>query len=1005
MPRRRALTEAQLENLLALPVTEADLIRHWTLVGADLAVIERRRGGHNQLGYALLLCAFRYPGRLLRPGEAIPETALNFVANQLRVSTEVLAAYATRSQTRREQLDGLRESFGFQMYGHGPGRALLAWLLPVALASTNAVTVAATLMDELRRRKIAAPGSSVVERLVAAVLVVAERHVAGQLTRSLSSAQTEALDALLGTKEDASTSVLAWTRQPPGAPGHKALKRIVEQLAHLRTVGLDPTIAEGVHPERLRKLAREGGRFTAQHLRALSPLRRRSTLVATVLDTTARLTDDGVGLFDRAVGRMFRRAEAREENAVLRDARAVNDKVRLFAKLGAALIAAKANEGEAGLDGAVVSAIGWEKLAASVAEAERLTRPDKEDLPALAARAWPVLHRLGPLFLDAFELRAVPAAAATLRAVELLHEVYASGSRKWPKSLPVSFLRPAWRNAVRDSSGGDGGTGHRRAWEAATLLTLRDSMRSGDIWVEGNRQWRAIEDQLIPPALFAAMREAGPLPVAVPATAEEYLNERRALLDRRLGEINAKAAADKLEDVRIKGDELKITPLKAITPEEAEAAAERLYAMAPSARITSVLADVHSWTGFANAFTHLHTGMPADDQRVILTGVLADATNLGLTRMAEACSVASYRELAWTAGWHLREDTYRQALAMVVNAQQRQPLAAWFGFADVSSSDGQAFLTAGRGEALGGHNARHGHGREPSALFYTHVSSRHAPFHTASIPPSGEAAYVIDGLLYHEADLSIAVHHTDGGGVSDHVFALAHLLGFRFAPRIPNLADRKLYAFGPASTWSALAPFIGGRPDEKLITAQWDDVLRLAASVRTGTVSASLMLKRLGAYPRQNGLALALREIGRIERTLHALNWLEQPQLRRQATAELNKGESHNALSRAVCFHRLGRLHDRTTQAQQHRASGLALVTAAIVLWNTVYLGRALDVIRRRGDVLPDEMLAHLAPLGWQHINLTGDYLWGADASLGPDGFRPLKGISAHLPTARAIAA
>jgi TnpA family transposase len=197
------------------------------------------------------------------------------------------------------------------------------------------------------------------------------------------------------------------------------------------------------------------------------------------------------------------------------------------------------------------------------------------------------------------------------------------------------------------------------------------------------------------------------------------------------------------------------------------------------------------------------------------------------------------------------------------------------------------------------------------------------------IPPSGEAAYVIDGLLHHEADLNVAVHHTDGGGVSDHVFALAHLLGFHFAPRIPNLADRKLYAFGPASTWPALAPFIAGRPDDKLITAQWDDVLRLTTSVRTGTVSASLLLKRLGAYPRQNGLALTLREIGRIERTLHALDWLERPQLRRQATAELNKGESRNALCRAVCFHRLGRLHDRTAQAQQHRASGLALVTDA----------------------------------------------------------------------------
>jgi TnpA family transposase len=168
-------------------------------------------------------------------------------------------------------------------------------------------------------------------------------------------------------------------------------------------------------------------------------------------------------------------------------------------------------------------------------------------------------------------------------------------------------------------------------------------------------------------------------------------------------------------------------------------------------------------------------------------------------------------------------------------------------------------------------------------------------------------------------------------------------------------------------------------------------VLRLAASVRTGTVSASLMLKRLGAYPRQNGLALALREIGRIERTLFTLDWLENPQLRRQATAELNKGEARNALARAVCFHRLGRLRDRAAEAQQHRASGLALVTAAIALWNTTYLGRALDSLRRLGESVPDELLAHLAPVGWQHINLTGDYLWDADAGIGPDGLRPLR--------------
>lgn len=991
MPRRRVLTEAQLDALLALPMDEAVLVRHWTLGEADLAAIGRRRRDRNQLGFAIQLCALRYPGRLPRPGELIPGKALRFVAEQLGVEPEALTGYAARFQTRYEQAETLRKTFGFGPLDRPNRRELLAWLVPIALATTDVMAIATALMDEMRRRRLIVPGPSIIERLVAVATALAERRAAHELIRNLSPMQGDALDALLQIKEGTPMSVLVWSRQPPGAPGHRALARVVEQRAALRAIALDPSWAEGVHPERFRKLAREGARFTAQHLRALSPLRRRATLVATALDTITRLTDDGVSLFDRAVGRMFRRAEVREQDALLRNARAINDKVRLLASLGGALIEAR-NSG-ADLDKAVAAAIGWDKLARNVEEAERLARPDKADLPALAARAWPVLHRLGPLFLGAFQLRAVPAAAATLRAIELLREVYASGGRKWPRHPPTSFLRAAWRDAVWSSGALD-----RRTWEAATLRALRDRLRAGDIWVEGSRQWRAVEDQLIPPPLFAAMREAGPLPVAAPATAAAYLAERKALLSRRLTEVAAKAAADKLQDVRIQGGELKITPLKAATPEEAEDLADRLYAMLPNVRITALLAEVDGWTGFSVAFTHLHTGLPGDDRRVALTAVLADATNLGLTRMADACAIASYRQLAWTAGWHLREETYRHALAAVVNAQQRHPLAAAFGAADVSSSDGQHFPTGGPGEAVGAVNARYG--RDASALFYTHLTARQAPFHAVAIPPAGEAAHVIDGLLYHEADLSIATHHTDGGGVSDHVFALAYLLGFAFAPRIPNMAERRLYAFGPASNWPALAPFIAGAIDEKLIAAHWDDVLRLAASVRTGTVSASLMLKRLGAYPRQNGLSLALREIGRIERTLFTLDWLESPELRRQATAELNKSEARNALARAVCFHRLGRLRDRAVEAQQHRASGLALVTAAIALWNTTYLYRAIQLLRRQGESVPDELLAHLAPVGWQHINLTGDYLWDADASIGPDGFRPLRHVPQQLPAA-----
>jgi hypothetical protein len=93
------------------------------------------------------------------------------------------------------------------------------------------------------------------------------------------------------------------------------------------------------------------------------------------------------------------------------------------------------------------------------------------------------------------------------------------------------------------------------------------------------------------------------------------------------------------------------------------------------------------------------------------------------------------------------------------------------------------------------------------------------------------------------------------------VFALCHLLGFRFAPRIPNIAARRLHLFNGIEPGPDIAPLVAGRIDEGLIEAHWDDVLRLGTSIRTGVVSASIMLERLGSYPRANGLALALREM------------------------------------------------------------------------------------------------------------------------------------------------
>ncbi|WP_329798565.1 Tn3 family transposase, partial [Klebsiella quasipneumoniae] len=141
-------------------------------------------------------------------------------------------------------------------------------------------------------------------------------------------------------------------------------------------------------------------------------------------------------------------------------------------------------------------------------------------------------------------------------------------------------------------------------------------------------------------------------------------------------------------------------------------------------------------------------------------------------------------------------------------------------------------------------------------------------------------------------------------------------------------------------------------------------------------VTASLMLRKLGSYPRQNGLAVALRELGRIERTLFILDWLQSVELRRRVQAGLNKGEARNALARAVFFNRLGEIRDRSFEQQRYRASGLNLVTAAIVLWNTAYLERATNALNGHGKPVDETLFQYLSPLGWEHINLTGDYLW-----------------------------
>jgi TnpA family transposase len=456
-----------------------------------------------------------------------------------------------------------------------------------------------------------------------------------------------------------------------------------------------------------------------------------------------------------------------------------------------------------------------------------------------------------------------------------------------------------------------------------------------------------------------------------------HLQGRRDLLDQRMRDVAALACCGSLPDVELSDGTLKISPLRATTPFEADMLQRQTYNVLPRVRITDLLLEVDAWTSFSECFTHQRSGRPAEDRAALLAAVLADGINLGLTRMAETSRDMTMRRLAWVHDWHVREECYVAALTRLIEAHSALPLSSVWGDGTTSSSDGQFFRAGGHGEAIGDVNARHGN--EPGVAFYTHVSDQFGPFHIKVIAATAsEAPHVLDGLLYHQTGLQIVEHYTDTGGATDHVFGLFALLGFRFAPRLRDLKDRRLYVLPGQEVPAVLQTFVGGTVNAGHMEEHWDELLRMATSIRAGTVTASAMLKRLAAYPRQNGLAMALRETGRIERTLFALDWLRNIDLRRRANAGLNKGEGRNALARAVFFHRLGELRDRSFESQVYRASGLNLLVAAIILWNTQYLGTALDALRAEGQRVPDNLVRHVAPLGWEHVGLTGDYTWSS---------------------------
>jgi TnpA family transposase len=966
--RNRLLSDAERSSLIAIPEDRDALVRLYTFEADDLALIAGRRDDANRLGVALQFALLRHPGVTLagwlQSGYGFPDALVSYLAETLDIPGTALSAYAARSQTMTDHGRELAQVLGLRLAVRGDIPLMIAAAAEAARGTDKGLPIASGVIAALRANRILLPALSTIERAGLAGRAKARKAAMLALVAPLSPAQRATIDGLILKDETLGLSRLSWLKTLPDAAKPDHVRMLLDRLTVVRGLDLPMEGAGAIHPDRAHKFAREARLSPAYMIERYTPLRRRAMLVAYLAEAEAQLTDAALAMADKLIGSLFTRAKARQAKRYAASAKDVARLMRLFERTIDAL--AEAVTADADPIAALDADIGWATLLRARPEVKAIAASTVEDTLTIAADRYQTIRKFAPALLEALAFKAGKGDARTIAAIETLRLLHRSGRREVPPDAPMPF-RKEWRKTVI----GPDGRIIRRLYETAVLAHLRNKLRSGDVYVERSSAYRRFDSYLMPGAAAAPIvKELG-----LPTRADGWLAERGQELDDRLRRFERRLARGQLEGVALQDGRLLISPIKAAPSPEAESLALRLEAMMPRIRITELLHEVARQTGFLDAFTNLRTGAAAPHDNALLAAILADATNLGLSRMAAASQGVTRDQLIWTRDAYIREENYRAALAMLIDAQHGLPIASTWGDGSTSSSDGQ-FFRGGKRVAPGGEvNARYG--TDPGFSFYTHVSDQHGPFHvTVLSAATHEAPYVLDGLLHHGTSLSIKEHYTDTGGATDHVFALCSLLGFRFCPRLRDFPDRRLIPIAHPSTYPSLQSLFGKRVQTDVIGAHWEDILRLAASLHSGHAMPSAMLRKLAAFERRNQLDLALQQVGRIERTLFMLDWLENPSLRRRCQAGLNKSEQRHALTQAICTFRQGRIIDRSHEAQLYRASGLNLVIAAIVYWNATYMADAIGHLASIGDAVPENLIAHTSPVGWEHIAFSGDFLW-----------------------------
>lgn len=963
---------------------EADLRQHFYLTQADHRFILPLRGQANRLAVALQIGLLRLMGFL--PDNwwtQLPIGMVEFVAQQMNIEPIRLTEYGFRQQTRSDHFKAVLQHLAFRKWEPLELVWLEPWLLERTLEHDNERLLLAMTVQKLRQERLVRPAITTLERLVGSMSELAHLETYHRLSYLLTDGLKKKLDELLVPDKILTITRHRWLLQPATVSNPAAIRTTLDKLKYLKELGVATWNLDSLAANRQKRLMLIARHRSNRHLERLPAHKRYPVLIAFLRESLLQLTDEALDMFDAFWEHSLAKSR-REYIGYQQQMATAKDTALQMLERAVRIVLDKDKTPPNQVRNTIYQTIPRSNLMLACQAVEALLGTTQHSNLSFLTKRYGLFRQFTPYLLGQMHFQHRFVGDDFAQALDLVIQLQTSSRLKLPSELPTGFLKPIWRKFAQNEKG----QWQRNTYELSVLATLRDRLRSGDVYVEPSYQYADLNTYLLTSADWLIRREELCRQLNFPSVTTERLTQRLSELKSLLAPMQALLEVG--NDLRLEAGQLVLTRLAAEeVPPAAKALQEEINRRMPVVELTDILVEVNNWVCFTEHLPGLeqaHRGQ--EHQTRLLAALLAMGCNIPLSDMGRS-SGQSYQTLWWIGVNYLREDTLKTANNALVNELHRQWLASYWGDGTFSSSDGQRFAVSGKIRNARALPTYFGPGKGVTQQI--HTADQYAQYGSKVVSATlRDATVVLDEIIGNQTDLCITEHTTDTAGYTDIIFALFDLLGLVFSPRLRDITDQRLCKI-KGKDWDYPALKFTGSINPDYILRHWDELLRLACSIKSGQVTASLFIRKLQAYPRQNNLTFVLQAYGQLIKTTFILRYLQSKPLRRRIQAQLNKGEEMNGLRAWLWFGSEGVIRRKQHEQQLESTRCLTLVANCVVLWNTVYMQETLRQLQSEGYEVNEILYEHLSPCRYEHINRLGKYSFESSTQFDDTHRRPLR--------------